>query len=261
MLNYRVVQVLTLNSGWTSNTQWYLGSLWPGVYSWTVTARNDYGSSSPSSSWSFTIQDQPATPPTAYQVFFPAIIRLNNVPGQWTNILYEGFEGVFPGNWVIYDFGTDGAGYNWRDRSCLSSAGGWSGWAIGGGSNGTPLSCGSSYPNNVVTWMVYGPVNLSDATDAQLKFDLWLNSEPGYDFINWGASDNGQSFTMESESGNTNGWTSRSASLTDINGSNFIGKSEVWIAFLFESDGSVTNPTGAVIDEIQLRKCVGGVCQ
>jgi len=254
---------VNISSDWISGTQWYVGGLWPGVYTWKVTSRNENGSSSPSSTWTFTIQDQPIEPPTDHQVFLPAILRINNSVGQWDTMLYEGFESIFPGNWVIYDLGNDGAGigYQWKDRNCLSSAGYWSGWAIGGGANGGTLSCGSDYPNNATTWMVYGPLNLSDATSAELLFDLWLNTEEGYDFIRWGASDNGYSFTMESEDGNTYGWVPRSLNLADVNGTSYLGKPEVWIAFLFTSDGSVTYPNGAVIDEVLLRKCVGGICQ
>ncbi len=49
--------------GWINSTSYYIGGLWPGDYSWSVTARNDYGSSSPSASWSFTIEGAPSTPP------------------------------------------------------------------------------------------------------------------------------------------------------------------------------------------------------
>ena len=253
-----------INSGWISNTQWYIGGLWSGIYTWTVTSRNEYGSSSQSLTWSFTIQDQPVEPPADHQVFLPAIMRLNNTPGQWTNVLFEDFEGIFPGNWTIYDFGgTDGAGigYQWKDRNCLRSVGNWAGWAVGGGNYGTSLSCDSQYPNNAATWMIYGPINLSDVTNAELQFDLWLNTEIGYDFVYWGASENNQDFTMKFESGNTNGWTPRSVSLANINGSSFIGKPEVWIAFIFTSDSSISYPTGAIIDEILFRKCIGGICQ
>lgn len=198
------------------------------------------------------------------QVFLPAIMRLNNNTGQWVDILHEDFESVFPRYyWVVYDLanGGTGIGYQWDDRSCLSSAGGWSGWAVGGGDNGGALSCGSNYPNNVNTWMVYGPLNLSDATNAELLFDLWLNSEAGYDYVYWGASDNGSSFSMVSESGNTNGWVPRSVNLGNINGNNYLGKPQVWIAFLFTSDNSISYQYGAVIDEIVLKKCTGGTCQ
>lgn len=51
-----------INSGWISENQWYIGTMWPGTYTWKVTARNDYGSSSPSSTWNFTINEIPVLP-------------------------------------------------------------------------------------------------------------------------------------------------------------------------------------------------------
>lgn len=245
------------NSGWLSGTQWYLGRLYPGTYTWKVTARNDNGSSSPSPTWTFTIQEPPPSPPQSQSLYLPAIFR--GAQGQWNTILYEGFEGVFPGNWNILD--SSGLGYQWKDRSCLSSTGSWSAWAMGGGTNGSTLPCGSSYINDANTWLYIGPFNLSNATQAELKFDLWLNTEMEYDFLHWGASDDGYAFKMVKESGNTNGWVSRSLDLSNVNGQNFVGQSQVWIGFLFTSDYSINYPTGAAIDEVVLRKCVGGVCQ
>lgn len=246
-----------ISSGWISSNQWHLGGLWPGNYTWSVTARNDSGSSSPSSAWTFTIQEPPPSPPQSQNLYLPAIFR--GAQGQWNTILYEGFEGVFPGNWNTLD--SSGLGYQWKDRSCLSSVGSWSGWAMGGGTNGLTLPCGSTYINDANTWLYIGPFNLSDATKVELKFDLWLNTEMQYDFLHWGASTDGFSYNMVEESGSTNGWVSRSLDLSNVNGQNFVGQSQVWIGFLFTSDYSINYPTGAAIDEVVLRKCVGGVCQ
>jgi PKD repeat protein/murein DD-endopeptidase MepM/ murein hydrolase activator NlpD len=68
-----------INSGWVSGTQWYIGNLWPGVYTWAVTARNDYGSSLPSSTWTFTIQEPPSPVP-APSAEFDASPQSGNAP-------------------------------------------------------------------------------------------------------------------------------------------------------------------------------------
>ena len=47
-----------ITSDWISATQWHVPGLWPGTYTWSVTARNDSGSSS-ASSRSFTILEEP----------------------------------------------------------------------------------------------------------------------------------------------------------------------------------------------------------
>ena len=333
---------LNLNSGWTTNLSWYLGSQWGGIYQWRVKSRNTAGESgwsetrtltikygSPTNlsgtavstsqinlSWSAsadapgnidgyrifrnsvaiatvassvtaysdtglnigttysyyvkaykgTLESNPSntinvsTGNTSYEIYLPVI---STYKPEWDTIFYDGFEGAFPGNWTIYDLANDGAGigYQWRDRGCLSTVGSWSGWAVGGGINGGELNCGSNYPNNANTWMVYGPFSLSNASSAELLFDLWLNSEVGYDFVSWGVSENGWLFSMVGEDGNTYGWTPRSLDFANLDGTNYLGKPEVWIAFRFTSDGSVTYPYGAVIDEVLVRKCVGGICQ
>lgn len=202
--------------------------------------------------WSVTVQ----TTSSNRQVYLPLVIQSSQ--DQWNTILYEGFEGAFPGNWGVYDY--SGLGFEWKDRSCTSSAGGWSGWAMGGGTGGLALSCDSNYVNNALTWMYIGTFDLSDAMQAELNFDLWLNTEAGYDSLSWGVFDYGESIYMVSQSGNTNGWVNKTLDLSNVDGQNFLGKSQISIAFLFRSDESVTYPVGAIIDEIVLRKCVGGVC-
>jgi hypothetical protein len=39
-----------------------------------------------------------------------------------------------------------------------------------------------------------------------------------------------------------------------------IGQPQVWIAVVFTSDNSNTYPEGAYVDDLLLRKCVGGTC-
>lgn len=51
-----------ISSGWVTDTQWYIGGLWPGTYTWSVTSRNNYGSSLPSGTRTFIVQDSPPVP-------------------------------------------------------------------------------------------------------------------------------------------------------------------------------------------------------
>ncbi|MGC8826954.1 MAG: hypothetical protein ACP5TV_08125 [Anaerolineae bacterium] len=104
--------------------------------------------------------------------------------GSWQTITTQNFEGAFPGGWTVSDYSdTDGGEYYWAKRTCRLFAGSYSGWSIGGGANGSALACGSQYPNNIYSWLIFGPVSLADATAADLQFKLWLNSEAGYDDI------------------------------------------------------------------------------
>jgi PKD repeat protein/C1A family cysteine protease len=107
-------------------------------------------------------------------------------------------------------------------------------------------------------WLVWGPFNLSDATDAQALFKLWLNSEYGVDKASIMASTNNVNFYGTSWSGSTNGaFNDMDLNLTDPHPElgNLCGKQSVWIAFVFESNGSV-NYEGAYVDNLIIEKYV-----
>ena len=60
---------------------------------------------------------------------------------------------------------------------------------MGGGADGGALACGSAYPDNVATRMIYGPFSLVDAKMAQVRFKLrYYQVLSGDDFC-WYASD------------------------------------------------------------------------
>jgi len=105
-------------------------------------------------------------------------------------------------------------------------------------------------------WMIYGPFSLADAADAELNFYLWLDSENTYDYLKWMASIDGSYFYGWGLSGDSGGWESRSFDLTDVYTlGDLCGESEVWIAFIFDSDENTTDK-GAFIDDVVLRKDV-----
>ena len=105
------------------------------------------------------------------------------LPGAgWTTILQDGFEGEFPGPWMALD-GNGGGEYFWAPSDCLVYAGEKSAWAIGGGADGSTLPCSSLYSNDTDSWLIHGPFSLADATDAEWRFRLWLNSQPDHDYF------------------------------------------------------------------------------
>ncbi|HID86393.1 MAG TPA: hypothetical protein EYP55_03320, partial [Anaerolineae bacterium] len=177
----------------------------------------------------------------------------------WTTIMAEDFEGDFPGPWeVLDDTGAGDGEYHWAKRSCRPHSGSYSGWSVGGGADGSGLSCGANYPDNAESWMVYGPFDLSDATDAELLFSYWNRSESDYDYLFWGASVNGSYFYGNGVSGDSGGWRDVNFDLTDVYTlGDLTGEPQVWIAFVFASDGGVTYPEGAYVDDIVLRKVTG----
>jgi len=176
----------------------------------------------------------------------------------WQNIMTEDFEGAFPtGLWAAFD--NDGATngeYYWDDDDYKPHGGSWSAWCANGGVDGLDPEF-YYYPNNMKSWMVYGPFDLSDATDAELNFYCWLQSQTTHDYLWWAASTNGSNFYGWGTSGDSGGWVSQSFDLTTAPTlGNLCGEAEVWIAFVFTSDHSIFDE-GAFIDDIELRKYVG----
>ncbi|MCS7061424.1 MAG: S8 family serine peptidase [Anaerolineae bacterium] len=203
-------------------------------------------------------------PPLNRRAYLPVVYK--NYPAQvsnWTIIASEDFEGAFPqAGWQTFDddSATNGE-YFFAKRNCQAYAGSYSAWVIGGGANGGALACGANYPHNALAWLVYGPFSLTDATAAQLTFWQSINSEIGFDYLWRLASTDGTNFYGSGTSGNTSGWVSRTLDLANVPTlGNLLGQSQVWIALVFESDGSVNYPNGAYVDNIVLRKCTSASC-
>jgi uncharacterized protein YegL len=174
----------------------------------------------------------------------------------WTNIMTEDFEGTFPSSgWTL---GEGGEGdYRWAKRNCRPHTGSYSAWAVGGGANGSTLPCGSYYPNNASSWMIYGPFDLSSATDAELLFYRWNNTiDP--DRLIWGASLDGNHFYGTIAIGDSGGWKYTSFDLTNVYTlGDLTGQPQVWIGFFFQSDSANRVTEGAYIDDITLRALIG----
>jgi hypothetical protein len=178
------------------------------------------------------------------------LLLLDKVEPGWITIMSENFENSFPsGAWSLLGNPT------WGTDDYKSHDGAKSVWCARGGSLGTdPMT--HYYANQMAAWMIYGPFDLSDASDAELVFYLWLNSEKEHDYVQWLASTNGENFFGVESSGNTNGWIKKVFDLKSVYTiGNLCGISKVWIAFYFGSDSSGTSE-GAFVDDILLRKKV-----
>jgi hypothetical protein len=106
-------------------------------------------------------------------------------------LMTQNFEGNWPSSgWQVLDTGSlDGGQFLMGKRNCHPYSGGFSGWSIGGGLQGSLLPCSSKYPDNARSWAVYGPFDMSQATSADLRFHIWGRTEPSsysgqpYDYL------------------------------------------------------------------------------
>ncbi len=167
----------------------------------------------------------------------------------------ENFEGSWPSaGWMVFDNnGSTGGQYYWARRACNVMSGNYAAWAVGGGADGGALACGNHYPNNADSWAVYGPFSTVGAESATLTLHAYGKAETSidctYDYLRIGASVNGATFTGPKFCGTdlAQGYYT----ITITFDSALLGQSQVWFAFIFKSDGSVTD-IGYFIDDVTL---------
>ncbi|MEJ2616314.1 MAG: T9SS type A sorting domain-containing protein [Ignavibacteriaceae bacterium] len=186
------------------------------------------------------------------------ILSINFSAAQtWTNIMTEDFEGTFPnGLWQVYAATQNGyANCYWGaiDIGNNNKAA----WCAAAGQDAPVITANFHYINNMDTWMVYGPFDLSDASDAVLEFDYYNNSEPGYDIFFVGIAKSLQDTLYGYyEQDSTGIFQHVSYDLKNFsNLGNLTGKSGWYLEFLFYSDSSVSsNYEGAFVDNVVLKK-------
>jgi len=193
------------------------------------------------------------------KTYFPFVAK-DFTAGTWVTIQSEDFEGAFPGtSWELIGQNA----YLWGKRDCRPHGGQNSGWGVGGGTAGVGLPCSSDYPSNADSWMITKEFSLADATDAALIFYLWQNTEPTFDTdtVCRLASIDNVDFWGTCSFGPSAGWTRTTLDLKNVTTlGNISHAPRVWIALVFHSNGSINLAEGAYVDDILIRKCVGGGC-
>jgi hypothetical protein len=174
---------------------------------------------------------------------------------------------VFPNEaWLAFDNdGNFNGEFKWDDvysanntNQCRSRSGDWSMWPAAEGANALDACAGDEYPNNAKSWLMHGPFSLQAASEAYVDFYYRNQSELGFDYLNWMASTDGTFFDGYGISGtHTSGPHPGDFNLLRFDLSNvpiqgdLRGEPAVWLAFIFESDGSVTGQ-GPFIDDVSI---------
>ncbi len=175
----------------------------------------------------------------------------------WVNIVEEGFEGDFPGpGWTRVDRSSDGYDRRWGQNDYRAYQSSWAAWPACGGSNAicpeAPYGPEDYYPNNMDTWMIYGPFDLRDAVLAHTDFQLWRKIRSG-DYLVFEVSHDGVAFQeLARWDGSGDGWE-----LKDVYYNDYRGDDSVWVAWRFYSNGSSTWD-GPWVDRVRVWKYVPG---
>ena len=166
----------------------------------------------------------------------------------------EGFDDAI---WLTFDRnGAQGGEYKWSTREFENTLGGGtlSAWAIGGGQDGANLEVeNDGYPAGVDSWLVYGPVDLTQALDAELSFNYWFEADAGDEFSVLVSTDGTNWTGKQTDNGGSGQWFGRNYSL-DV----YIGEPAIYLAFHFASDDDgVPAKLGAFVDDIEIRADFG----
>lgn len=223
-------------------------------FNWVASDGQSYASSAAAVNITYPYSPLPVYLPLIHGVPLP----------PWVTALNENFEGVFPGKWGLSSATLyNGLWYDvtdlvsWGKRTCHAASGMYGGWAVGGGSLGSTVSCNGSYPNNTQTWMVYGPIDLSQVKDGRITLKVWADIEYSYDEMGWGVSLDNDSFYGHAFSGDSQGWTSDTIDLKNVYSlGNVTGASKVWIGIWFESDEmNDYYEAGVAVDDLVFSTC------
>jgi len=173
----------------------------------------------------------------------------SRAPAANVTIMTEDFEGTFPAaGWSLTDQG--GTGHKWGKETFRKHGGSYSMWECAAGASALPS--GADYANDVTTWAVYGPFDLSDATSAELRFWRSIQTASSDDYLAYMSSADGTHFDGFITYLGDGSWAYATLDLATR-----LGDGSVWIAFMFASDASGTNK-GAFVDDIELVKTTAG---
>ncbi|GIK36671.1 MAG: hypothetical protein BroJett011_05040 [Chloroflexota bacterium] len=175
---------------------------------------------------------------------------------EFPNSAWESFDLDGPANGEFY---WDDVKFGQGGFNCIPRSGTWSLWPADNGANALNACGGSDYGNNTKSWIVHGPFSLVGASEAWVDFYFRNQSEPGFDFLFWGASVNGSNFFGPNGISGTqiNGPQGNGYNLMRFNLSNVFtlgdlrGQPAVWLAFIFESDSTGTDK-GPFIDDVSV---------
>lgn len=163
----------------------------------------------------------------------------------WSALFSDDFEQAHP----IWRVGSSDPALQWGLWNCWATSGTTSAAAIAGGTS--PRTCGQDYPNDLITFLVAGPFDLSAASidSARILVNARIDTEAEFDYLQFNATTNDAQYPSF---GWAQYWGQGEGSVRLDLGA-FVGQPQVFLWVAFESDASITRPNGVQIDDFQLQ--------
>ncbi|MCB2213026.1 T9SS type A sorting domain-containing protein [bacterium] len=169
-----------------------------------------------------------------------------------TQIFIDGFAPGWDANWTgPYGGGYDSDGnfhsWTWSERTERQSVGDYAIYCSGDATE-VPDPQTDTYGDDMVTWIKYGPVDMSGHEGAGVMFDAYIDCEPTFDNLFVGISTDGVNFDGSFYSGYDAVWHTDEYYQIDFPG----GATEVYFLFKFKSDYAVSPSEGVWVDQVRL---------
>ncbi|MBN1658095.1 MAG: PKD domain-containing protein [Anaerolineae bacterium] len=177
----------------------------------------------------------------------------------WEILEAQGFEDEWP--WpglcqIVYDGSDDGFDRTWDGDDYRPHTGDRAAWPAAGGTDGIDPQPPVNYPDNLNSWLVCGPFDLSDASSAYAAFWLWSQVEESHDDFFFGVNDGSDDwFYGFSWDVVVPSWTEYTVYFPSFTGSP--AHDSIWVAWNFESDED--NPVayeGSWLDDIEIARAL-----
>ncbi|MEI2611341.1 MAG: hypothetical protein V9G20_22140 [Candidatus Promineifilaceae bacterium] len=211
-------------------------------------------------------QGQPPEPrpafgdkPVAYVLPESVNIPTTTIPlliqgSGWQEVFTETFEsGISSAIWTVFDEdGVTNGEYKWGTETYTNTtpSGTRSAWSVGDGEQGGLLDPATDgYPPNAKSWLIYGPINVTEMVDGMIMFDYWFQASVGDTFAVMASTDGTNYTGLATSSGGGGNWSNVMYDL-----GSYAGQAQLYLAFVFNSDGTAnpTNLKSVFLDQVVL---------
>lgn len=171
---------------------------------------------------------------------------ISNAPQQPNDVLFFGdFESFFTDTWTSWDYNSGNGRDYWADLYWSYGPvydGDFAAWCSTEGD----MEWGDHYDNYMEAWMeTIEPLYIGGHRNVVVDYWVWYETEESYDYVYTYYSSDGTSWTgpMNEMTGSSYSWTHEYYSIPD-------GYDSVYVGFVFCSDESNCNLTGAFVDNV-----------